>query len=256
VTARASVLMPAFNAERTLLQAVESVLAQSVADLELFVVDDASALPVAHVLREVRDPRLRIVRRTRNGGTGRARNSGLFRASAPVVCQLDADDVWEPDYLEAVLPEFDDPAVGLAYANATILGHPLGHDDYIGDPAIHPCDRFPELAQANPVPCPTAAIRTVAARGVGGYARWLFGVEDWHMYMKVAAAGWRFAYVHRRLASYRWPSPDRGISYDTRRLERNVIRALTAIAIRHPRLPGVRRELVRRRRAGASHGPR
>ncbi len=256
MTPLATVLMPAFNAEDTLLESVESVLAQSVGELELIVADDGSRVPVADVLREVRDPRVRIVRRRLNGGTGRGRNAGLSRALAPVVCQLDADDLWERDYLEAVLPEFEDPAVGLVYANATILGHPFGHEDYIGDTSIHPRDQFPELAEANPVPCPTAAIRTVAARSVGGYATWLPGVEDWHMYMKLAAAGWRFAYVDRRLAKYRWPSPERGISYDTGRLERNVRLALAALAIRHPRLGSVRRQLIGRVRAGGSHGAR
>lgn len=239
---RASVLMPAHDAEATLGEAVASVLGQTVGDLELIVADDASATPVAEVLADVRDPRLRIVRRGRNGGIARARNSALRLTRAPVVCQLDADDLWEPRFLEAMLPQLQRPDVGLAYCNATIVGHPDGHDDYIGDPSIHPRDRFPELAEANPVPCPTATMRTDAVRSVGGYGGWLRSAEDWHLYMRLAASGWRFAYLHERLARYRWPSAERGISYDVRRLERWVTAAMAGVALRHPRTPGPRQQ--------------
>jgi glycosyltransferase involved in cell wall biosynthesis len=241
--------MPSYEAQATLREAVESVLAQTVGDLELIVVDDLSPTPAADVLADVRDPRLRIVRRERNGGTARARNSALAAARAPVVCQLDADDLWEPRFLEKMLPELDRPGVGLAYCNVTIVGHPDGHTDYIGDPSIHPRDRFPELAEANPVPCPTAVMRADAVRAVGGYRGWLRSVEEWHLYMRLAIAGWRFAYRHEQLARYRWPTAERGMSFDTRRMDRWVLIALAEVGLRHPGVPGVRREVARRGRA-------
>lgn len=248
---RASVMMPAYDAEATLSEAVASVLAQTVGELELIVVDDGSQVPVAEVLADVRDERLQVVRRTRNGGTAAARNSALARVRAPVVCQLDADDLWEPGFLAAMLPQLTDPGVGLAYCNVTILGHPEGHEDYIGDPSIHPLDRFPALAEANPVPCPTATMRTAAVRAAGGYVSWLRSTEDWDLYMRLAIAGWRFAYLHERLARYRWPTPERGMSFDTARMERWTIAALARTAVVHPRVPGPRREALRRARGVA-----
>jgi glycosyltransferase involved in cell wall biosynthesis len=241
--------MAAYAAEATLPATVASVLAQTVDDFELIVADDVSPMPVAEVLAGIDDPRLRIVRRARNGGTGHARNSALAIARAPVLCQLDADDLWEPRFLEAMLPELDRPGVGVAYCNVTILGHPDGHTDYIGDPSIHPRDRFPELSEANPVPCPTAVMRADAVRAVGGYTGWLRAVEEWHLYMRLAIAGWRFAYRHEQLARYRWPTADRGLSFDTRRMERWGMVALADIAVRHPTVPGPRGELARRARA-------
>jgi glycosyltransferase involved in cell wall biosynthesis len=238
--------MPAYDAEATVREAVESVLAQTVGELELIVADDLSPTPVAEVLADVRDPRLRIVRRERNGGTARARNSALALAQAPVVCQLDADDLWEPSFLERMLPELEAPGVGLAYCNVTIVGHPDGQTDYIGDPSIHPRDRFPELAEANPVPCPTAVMRADAVRAVGGYAGWLRSVEEWHLYMRLAIAGWRFAYRHEQLARYRWPTPERGMSFDTRRMDRWALIAFADLAARHPRVPGPKHQVRKR----------
>jgi cellulose synthase/poly-beta-1,6-N-acetylglucosamine synthase-like glycosyltransferase len=243
-----TVMMPAFNSEATIGASVESVLAQTEERLELIVVDDASELPVSQVLADVRDPRLRILRHARNRNTSGARNTALAAARAPLVSQLDADDLWEPDYLETVLPLFEDPAVGLAYSNTHIIGHPDGLDDYIGDPALHPLDRFPRFAEACPVPALTATMRTSAVRGVGGYARWLWTATDYHLYAKLVAAGWRFAYVHRQLAHYRWPTAaSKGAA--RRRVELAELQLWLGFALRHPRVPGPKRQVrVRLRR--------
>jgi cellulose synthase/poly-beta-1,6-N-acetylglucosamine synthase-like glycosyltransferase len=236
-------MMPAYNSEATIRASVESVLAQTVPDLELIVVDNASAVPMREVLADVRDPRLRVVRNRRNLGTPGGRNTALRLARAPLVSQLDSDDRWEPDYLESVLPCFDDPSVGLAYTNTHIVGHPTGHDDYIGDPSVHPMHDFPKIAEQCPIPCPTATIRTGAARAVGGYAQWLWMVEDYHLYLKLARAGWRFAYVHRQLAHYRWPSQAGGISARKRQHELWELAMYAAFVARHPLTPGPRRQV-------------
>ena len=234
--------MPAFNSERTLRASVESVLAQTEPRLELIVVDDASALPVSELLADVRDPRLRVLRHARNRNTAAARNTALAHARAPLVSQLDADDRWEPDYLETIVPLFDDPAVGLAYSNTHIVGHPDGLDDYIGDPSLHPLDRFPKLAEACPVPSPTATMRTAAVRGVGGYSRALWTATDYHLYAKLVAAGWRFAYVHRQLAHYSWPRAG-SKSAARRRLELAELQLWIGFALRHPLIPGPKRQV-------------
>jgi len=235
--------MAAFDAEGTIDAAVRSALAQSDPRLEVIVVDDGSRVPVARALASIDDTRLRIVRHEQNRGLSAARNTGLRHAQAPLVAQLDADDLWEPDYLAAVLPEFDDPAVGLVYSNATLIGHPSGQEAYILDASVHPIDRFPKFAERNPVPSLTAALRTDAVRAVGGYATWLRHAMDYHLYAKLIHAGWRFVYIDRRLASYRWPAPDRGMSWDTRTTELSELRLWLAFAMRHPTVPGPRRQV-------------
>jgi cellulose synthase/poly-beta-1,6-N-acetylglucosamine synthase-like glycosyltransferase len=245
---RTTVMMPAYNSHATVGASVESVLAQTVPDLELIVVDNASTPPIAEALAGMRDPRLRLVRNRRNLGTAAGRNTALRLARAPLVSQLDSDDRWEPDYLETVLPCFDDPAVGLTYSNTHITGHPGGHDDYIGDPTVHPMHDFPKIAEQNPIPCPTATIRTGAARAVGGYALWLWMTEDYHLYLKLARAGWRFAYVHRQLAHYRWPSATSGLSGRKRQHELWQLAMYASFMARHPLTPGPRRQVRTRAR--------
>lgn len=240
--------MPAYESHGTIAEAVHSVLGQTLGDLELLVVDDAGPTPVAEALAGIVDPRLGIYRHDRNHNTSGARNTAVALARAPLVSQLDADDAWEPDYLATVAPLFAEPSIGLAYANTYIMGHPDGLDDYIGDPSPHPMDRFPKIAEQNPIPCPTATMRTSAVRDAGGYPEALWGTSDYGLYLELAARGWRFAYVHRRLARYRWPT-ERSKSSDTRRIDRSLLRMHARFVLRHPLTPGPRYQLRTRARA-------
>jgi len=235
--------MPARDAEATLTESVRSALGQTVGDLEVVVVDDGSRTPVREVLAELGDPRVRVIRHERSVGVAAARNAALAAARAPLVSQLDADDAWEPAYLASVLPCFEDPRIGLAYTNVIIVGHPQGHENYIFDASVHPMDRFPKVAEQNPVPALTATMRTAAVRRVGGYARWLRSSEDYHLYLKLIKAGWRFAYVDKHLARYRWPVHENALGFDRRRVEREDLKMWAGFALRHPVTPGPRRQV-------------
>ena len=235
--------MAALDAERTIQASVESALGQSDDRLELIVIDDGSTVPVADTLASIDDSRLRIIRHQRTKGLSAARNTGLQSARAPLVAQLDADDLWESGYLEQVVPRFRDPAVGLVYTNAYLIGHPHGQDRYILDESVHPMDHFPKFAEQNPIPSLTATMRTDAVRSVRGYATWLRHAMDYQLYAKLIMAGWRFDYVGRCLASYRWPSAERGMSWDVRTTERSELKLWLAFAARHPTVPGPRRQV-------------
>jgi len=246
-TPRVTVMMPAYYSGATLRWSIESVLSQTVGDLELIVVDDACPETALESIGDIDDPRIGIVRHRKNRNTSGARNTALGFARAPLVSQLDADDAWKPEYLESILPCFDDPEVGLAYSNSHIIGHPDGVDDYIGDPSVHPMDQFPKFAEQCPVPALTATFRTGAARAVGGYAEWLWTATDYHLYAKLIAAGWRFGYVDRRLAHYQWPHAA-SKSAHPRKMELARLAMWLSFAVRHPRTPGPRRQVRTRLR--------
>jgi glycosyltransferase involved in cell wall biosynthesis len=108
---RFSVVIPTYGRPRYLTEAVESVLAQTVEDLECVVVDDASPDPID----VPSDPRVRVVTRRANGGSAAARNSGLDAATGEFVAFLDDDDVFAPDRLELALTGFDHADVSLCW---------------------------------------------------------------------------------------------------------------------------------------------
>jgi glycosyltransferase involved in cell wall biosynthesis len=242
-----SVMMPAYNAAETIRDSIDSALAQTVQNLELIVVDDGSTDGTSEVVAEIDDPRLRLVRHQPNRGVSAARNAALAAARAPLVSVLDADDTWDPDYLETVLPALDDPGVGLVYANCRFrrnlerdqyLPHLADVDLGITEPWLHPVDTFPEISRSCPVTALTVTMRAEAARRVGGYAPWLACGSDWYLYLRLVKAGWRFAYVDRVLATYRWPEPGVSISFDVARRELNDLKLWTRFALEHPTTPG------------------
>jgi cellulose synthase/poly-beta-1,6-N-acetylglucosamine synthase-like glycosyltransferase len=241
-----TVMMAAHGSHGTVRESVESVLAQSVPELELIVVDDRSSPPIGDALREVTDPRLRVVRHEGKPGPSAARNTALRLARTPFVSQLDSDDIWHPEYLESILPRFDDPDVGLVYANVRVRCHPAGRDIAITDTTAHPVYRFPRMCDACEIPSATPTMRREAVLSVGGYAEWLLHTEDYHLYLKLARAGWRFDYVHRPLATYSWPTRERGMSFNVEQAKREALKMWLAFALRHPLTPGPRRQARRR----------
>ena len=94
-----SVVIPAYNGtSRYLEQAIHSVLAQTYADHEIIVVDDASTDDTRELVQKI--PHVRYLRRSENGGQAAARNTGAQRAQGPYLAFLDQDDLWEPTFLE------------------------------------------------------------------------------------------------------------------------------------------------------------
>lgn len=102
---KVSVVMPAYNAAATLCASMASVLAQSHADLELLVIDDASTDATPEMIAEAaaRDPRVVPIRQSRNAGVAAARNAGLEAATGTHIAFLDSDDRWRPEKLRMQL---------------------------------------------------------------------------------------------------------------------------------------------------------
>jgi succinoglycan biosynthesis protein ExoO len=98
-----SVVIPAYNAEKTIRNAVQSVLEQTMADLEVIVVDDASTDGTTRVVEGIGDPRIRLVKSPSNCRCSAARNLGLKHALGSWVTFLDADDEFVADRLESLL---------------------------------------------------------------------------------------------------------------------------------------------------------
>lgn len=94
-----SVIMPVRNGERYLREAVDSVLGQTLGDLELIVVDDGSIDRTAEILASYLDPRLRVLRHA-SRGVAASLNAGIRLARSDFVARMDADDVSEPPRLE------------------------------------------------------------------------------------------------------------------------------------------------------------
>ena len=97
-----SVVMPVLNPHpKFFFEAVASVLDQTLGDLELVIVEDPSERDAAPILEKFRDRRIRHIRNPRRTSLIEQRNRSIREARAPLVAQLDADDICYPNRLQA-----------------------------------------------------------------------------------------------------------------------------------------------------------
>jgi glycosyltransferase involved in cell wall biosynthesis len=97
-----SVVVPLYNKYLSVSRTVQSVLAQTIKDFELIIINDGSTDGSECSIKEINDNRLRMISQP-NQGDGEARNSGIRAARANMIAFLDADDEWMPNFLSTVL---------------------------------------------------------------------------------------------------------------------------------------------------------
>ena len=107
ISPRVSVIIPAYNHERFIDEAIESVLSQTCSDLELIVIDDGSADGTGERVKRFDDPRMRRFSQ-KNKGTPRTINRGIKLARGEFIAILDSDDVYHPERLERFVAMMDE----------------------------------------------------------------------------------------------------------------------------------------------------
>jgi glycosyltransferase involved in cell wall biosynthesis len=124
-----SVVMPVYNVERFVAEAIRSVLDQSYEDFELIIVDDGGCDGSVDICRGFHDPRIRIISQL-NGGLAAARNTGIASSQGRYIALLDSDDAWATDKLARHVEHLDaNPQVGASYAGSELrdaAGNALG----------------------------------------------------------------------------------------------------------------------------------
>ncbi len=103
MTPAVSVILPCYNHEAYVRAAVDSVLGQSLADIEVIAIDDASSDATYSILEAINDCRLTVWRHSINQGSAQTVNEGIRRSRAPYVAILNSDDLFHPDRLARCL---------------------------------------------------------------------------------------------------------------------------------------------------------
>lgn len=115
---KASIVIPAYNAEAFIKAALESVFSQTCQDFECIVVDDGSTDSTAQIVKSFIDERLHYHRIDNSGGPARPRNIGIQRATGDFVFLFDADDVMHPQKLELSISALQQcPEADLLFSN-------------------------------------------------------------------------------------------------------------------------------------------
>lgn len=112
-----SIITPSYNSSKFLPDTIASVINQTFQDWEWIITDDKSSDNSVEILKSVQDCRMIIIEAEKNGGAGHARNLSLEKASGRFITFLDADDFWEPYFLEEMVNFMKKENAELAYAN-------------------------------------------------------------------------------------------------------------------------------------------
>ena len=116
-----SVVLPTFNRRALLLEAAESVRAQTFTDWELVVADDGSTDGSAEAVEALGDPRIRVLRLPRVGRAAVARNAGVRAARGEWIAFLDSDDAWEPRKLAVQVDAMRAAGVRWSYTDLVLV---------------------------------------------------------------------------------------------------------------------------------------
>jgi glycosyltransferase involved in cell wall biosynthesis len=190
--------VPCFNYGRYLPEAIDSVLASTLQDFEILVIDDGSTDP--HTLEvfasiEGRDPRIRVVQQ-QNQGLAAARNKGAALGRGKYIISLDADDRIAPTYLEKTVWVLEHhPEYAFAYSLVQMFG---------ADRSIWKTEPFSleKALRYNHVPT-GAVFRREAWMEAGGFRDELYGQDDWNFWITVGAKGWEGCLLEEPLFYYR-----------------------------------------------------
>ncbi|MES1941384.1 family 2 glycosyl transferase [Salinisphaera sp. T5B8] len=207
-TPRFSVVVPVYNAEDSLIATVESVLAQSERNFELWLIDDGSSDGSLAIMRALAAHDRRIhVRTQRNAGVSHTRNLGVRLARGQFVAFLDADDIWHPDKLATHWQfHLDHPQVRCSYAQIAFLQQ---GEAGLRDARTHstvPAGRL-SLARVlgeNPV-CTSSniVIDRQCFERIGGFDTAMQYAEDQEWLARAVSAGLTIVGINSLLVGYR-----------------------------------------------------
>jgi len=201
-----SVIVPTNNREALLRETVAAILAQSLQNLELIIVDNMSIDGTDAYVGRISDSRVRYVRNANNGIPAVSRNIGIRHARGAYIAFCDDDDLWLPEKLSRQLAALErEPQAALCFTNGVAFS-----GDEIVVPALvsgkkHWMRRgFAGLLMENAIPSCSVMVRrsTLDSVGVFDESADLVAVEDWELWLRIARY-FELAYLDERLVRYR-----------------------------------------------------
>ena len=245
--ATVDIIIPAFNAERFLATALESVIAQDFTDWRILLVNDGSTDGTAEIAAryQKRLGERRLVITQPNAGLPAARNAALRAASAEYLAILDADDLWLPCRLTETVKAFAGrPEIGLSYGLVSRIDeHGKVFSVFAGNPRHKEGKVAPAIYQRIvDFYCPTVSVRRSIAVEVGFFDETMRATEDRDYWLRVALRS-EVACIPKVIASYR--SSPNSMSTDMDRMLTAQLRFIN----KHYGAPGCGR---RARRAGVA----
>lgn len=198
-----SVIVNCFNGEQFLEECLQSVLQQTFENWEVIFWDNNSADRSVQIAEKFNDPRMRYFTQDKTLRLYAARNHALEKASADLICFLDVDDFWDPEKLEAQIPLFDDPKVGLVYTNYWFLDEVKRTRKRGLSGSIQSGQVLDWVLEKDSIVISTAMIRRTSLGVEPPCDSKLNVIGDFDLWVKIAQ-NWEVRGIDETLATYRW----------------------------------------------------
>ncbi|MBD2577590.1 glycosyltransferase [Oscillatoria sp. FACHB-1406] len=184
---KVSAIIPAYNAEKTLRDTIQSVRQQTFTDWELIVIDDGSTDSTADIIKAIPDDRIHVFSFP-NAGLAESRNRGIDRARGEFVAFLDADDLWTTDKLAAQVEALEQhPEAAVAYSWTDYIDE-SGQFLRSGMHVTANGDVYQKLLLGNFLENGSnPLIRKQAFQKVGQFDKLVPTCQDWDMYLRLSA---------------------------------------------------------------------
>jgi GT2 family glycosyltransferase len=240
-----TVVVPAYNAERYLGEALDSLLSQSWSDMELVVIDDASSDRTAEIIASYGN-RVRAVKNPENKGIYGTMNEGLRLARGRLVAFYHADDVYEPEIVARQVSFFEShPNVGAVFCSDIFVDENGREYGRLALPPGFPADEPIEYRTVldslmryknSFLRCPSCMVRASVHEVVGPYRPELFkNSSDLEMYLRIARA-YPIAVLSAHLFRYRHTSSQSSSRYHHLRTDPNRFFPIVDLQLGEPRV--------------------
>ncbi|WP_068320446.1 glycosyltransferase family 2 protein [Polynucleobacter yangtzensis] len=212
-----SVLMPAYNSELYIAEAIESILNQSYQNIELIIFDDGSSDNTRQVIQSFDDPRIVKILSDQNYGVVRARNDMIDRASGQYIALMDADDIADRTRLEKQLRSLEAGECDLCGSAQWVLDEASGKIKKSKDKFTDADLR--SLLSVYCGLCNSAMMGKAEIFKRFKYDTTILTSEDYYLWVVMAAAGYRFLNLKERLITYRrYPAQTSSVHLDKFRI--------------------------------------
>jgi len=200
-----SVLMPAYNAEKYIAEAIESILNQTLKDFEFIIVDDCSTDGTLKIIEKYasKDSRIKIIHNTTNLYISKAINAAIEIAKAEIMARMDADDIAMPTRLEKQYKLLmNNPDVAVTGANMQIIDEE-GREVCIRKYFANDKDLREKIFRYSPFAHPVVMYRRNVVREFGCYTPAFSPSEDVNLWFRIGTK-YKFANVPEVLLRYRF----------------------------------------------------
>ncbi|WP_010276883.1 glycosyltransferase family 2 protein [Paenibacillus senegalensis] len=184
-----SIIMPVYNRQNTIIDAIKSVLSQTYSKFELIIINDASNDRTLEMINSIDDPRIKYINLTRNVGAAVARNIGIQQSEGRWIAFQDSDDIWFEDKLLRQMSVIKKNGYVPSITYTSFTRDKQGKTEYIpGNEKIKREGYIQnELLTGNFIALPTAIVARECFETEGNFAEDMPRFQDWELWIRLSA---------------------------------------------------------------------